>query len=87
MTIDTTTYTNSQLTAKITADATDAGTQIGIMSATVDTRSRSLSVSVTLTGGATLPADSVIQSQLTDFIASARNAANTAGLTQFGIAE
>ena len=87
MTIDTTTYTNSQLTAKITADATDAGTQIGIMSANVDTRSRSLSVSVTLSASATLPADSVIQGQLTDFIAAARNQASGAGLTQFGIAE
>lgn len=67
----------------ITSDATDMGTVIGSMSATVDTGNQSINLSAVLSSSATLPADSVIQGQLTDFIAAVRAQANTAGLTQF----
>ena len=71
----------------ITVDGTDNGTVVGNMSATVDSGNRSISITAVLTQGTTLPADSVIQGQLTDFVAQIRDQANTAGLTQFGIAE
>lgn len=71
----------------ITVDGTDNGTVIGNMSATVDSGNRSVSITAVLSSGATLPADSVIQGQLTDFVAQIRDQANTTGLTQFGIAE
>lgn len=80
---------SSNYNQTITSDGTDTGTVIGSMSATVsNSGNRSISITAVLTQGTTtLPADSVIQSQLTDFIAQIRDQANTAGLTQFGIAE
>lgn len=68
----------------ITSDGTDTGTVIGSMSATVDTANLSVAISAVLTKGATMPADSVIQTQLADFITSVRTAAGTAGITGFG---
>ena len=70
----------------ITSDSTDTGTVIGSMSATVDSGNRSVSITAVLSQGATLPADSVIQQQLTDFIGQVRTQAAGAGITQFGTA-
>lgn len=69
----------------ITSDGTDGGTVIGTMSATVDSGNRSVNITAVLSSGAALPADSVIQTQVTDFIAAIRAQASAAGLTQFGV--
>jgi hypothetical protein len=68
----------------ITSDGTDTGAVVGSMSATVDSGNRSININAVLAQGATLPADSVIQAQLTDFIVQVRAQANSIGLTQFG---
>lgn len=67
----------------ITADGTDTGTTVGSMNATVDNGNRSVNISFVLTNGATLPADNVIQQQITDFISAIRNNASASGLTMF----
>lgn len=69
----------------ITSDGTDSGTLVGSMSATVDSGNRSISITSVLTGS-TLPADSVIQAQFTDFITQVRAQASAAGLTPFATA-
>lgn len=71
----------------ITDDGTDTGKVIGNMSATLNTGNPAISINASLVQGATLPANSVIQQQLTDFIAQVRNQAADIGLTQFGVAE
>jgi hypothetical protein len=68
----------------ITEDGIDTGIVIGNMSATTDSTNKSISISASLNCNATLPADSVIQQQLTDFIANIRTQASNAGLSQFG---
>lgn len=68
----------------ITDDGTDKGTAVGTMSATVDTGNKSVNINAMVSSNAALPADSVIQQQLTDFIAQVRTQANSIGLTQFG---
>ena len=68
----------------VTDDGTDAGKVIGNMSATLNTGNPSISFTASLVQGATLPADSVIQQQLTGFIAQVRTQAASIGLTQFG---
>ena len=79
---------SSNYNQTITSDGTDTGTVIGSMSATVsNSGNRSININAVLNQNAILPADSVIQGQLTDFIAQMRDQANAAGLTQFGIAE
>lgn len=67
----------------ITSDGTDTGAVIGNMNTTVDVGNQSLNINVILTHGATLPADAIIQQQLTDFIIGVRARALSSGLTQF----
>ena len=71
----------------ITDDGTDVGKVIGNMSATLNTGNPAISINASLAQGATLPADSVIQQQLTDFTTQVRKLAAGIGLTQFGITE
>ncbi len=68
----------------VTDDGTDTGKIIGNMSATLNTDNPSINISASLVHGATLPADSVIQGQLTEFISEIRVQAGNIGLTQFG---
>ena len=78
----------------ITDDGTDTGKVIGNMSASLNTGNQAIGINVSLVPAATLltqkveiPADSVIQQQVTDFITQVRRLAATSGLTAFGIAE
>lgn len=75
----------------ITDDGTDAGKVIGNMSATVNNgnpqQNDMFCFTASLISGATRPADSVIQQQMTDFIEQARKQAAAFGLTAFGTAD
>ena len=78
----------------ITDDGTDTGKVIGNMSATLNTGNQTIGINVSLMPAAALlaqkveiPADSVIQQQVTDFIAQVRAQAASVGLTQFGVVE
>lgn len=69
----------------ITDDGTDTGKTVGSMNATLNTGSPTINITASLTQVATLPADSVIQGQFTDFVAQVRKQAANIGLTQFGV--
>ena len=75
---------NNNYYMALTDDGTDTGKVIGNMCGTLNTGNLTLSISASLTQGVTFPTDSVIQTQITDFISLIRAQASVLGLTQFG---
>lgn len=67
----------------ITDDGTDAGKNIGSLSATVDAGSKSINISAVLSQNTVLPANNIIQKQLDDFISEVRSQSESIGLPQF----